>query len=219
MARVVAYIRVSTDRQDVDNQRFEITRYAEAHNLTVDEFVGETISGYKTQIKERKINQVLDSLTKGDTLIVSETSRVSRRLLEILNTLQNCIDRGINVIAVKENYVFKDDINSKVLAFAFGLAAEIERNLISARTREALARKKAEGVRLGRPPGTSKPEARKLHGKDEQILDYLDKRVPKSVIARLLDVNRQTLQNYIDQENLSFQLRMRRLTKMGINDK
>lgn len=213
--KTVAYIRVSTDRQDVENQRFEITRYAKSNHLTVDEFVGEVISGYKTQIAERKFGQVLKELDRGDTLIVSETSRISRRLIDILNTLQDCIDQGITVIAVKEQYVFKDDLNSQIMAFAFGLAAQIERNLISARTREALARKKAEGVILGRPRGKAvDPTKRKLHGQDDQILDYLEKRVPKAVIARLLDVNRQTLQNYIDQENLMFKLRQRRLVKL-----
>ncbi|WP_100504018.1 recombinase family protein [Mycobacteroides abscessus] len=213
--KTVAYIRVSTDRQDVENQRFEITRYAKSNHLNVDEFVGEVISGYKTQIAERKFGQVLKELDRGDTLIVSETSRISRRLIDILNTLQDCIDKGITVIAVKEQYVFKDDLNSQIMAFAFGLAAQIERNLISARTREALARKKAEGVILGRPRGkAADPTKRKLHGQDDQILDYLEKRVPKAVIARLLDVNRQTLQNYIDQENLMFKLRQRRLVKL-----
>lgn len=219
MGRVVAYIRVSTDRQDVENQRYEIERYAERQHLSIDEFVGETISGFKTQITERKISLLLKELQAGDTLIVSETSRVSRRMIEILNALQDCIDRGITIIAVKENYVFKDDLNSQVMAFAFGLAAQIERNLISARTREALARKKAEGVRLGRPPGTNDPTKRKLYGKDDQILDWMEKRVPKSVMARLLDVNRETLRRYIDEQNLDFQLRVRRLKKLDDYDK
>lgn len=202
MGRVVAYIRVSTSHQDVDNQRFEITRYAERSGLHIDEVVGETASGFKTQLADRKLSDVMDGLERGDTLIVSETSRISRRLMDILNTVQGLLDRGINVVAVKEGIVFKDDINSKVLAFAFGLAAEIERNLISARTREALAKKKADGVRLGRPPGSSNPMNLKLHGKDNEYIELRLVRVSKAAIARKFGVSYQTLRRYVERREL-----------------
>lgn len=202
MSRVVAYIRVSTEKQETDNQLTGIKLYAEQNSLSLTEIVGETISGYKSTITERKFSDVLESLEAGDTLIVSETSRISRRLLDVLNIIQGLLDRGISVITVKENIVFKDDINSKVLAFAFGLSAEIERSLISSRTREALARKKAEGVQLGRPPGTAKPEGLKLWGKDEEIIDLRLHRVSKSAIARKLDVNRETLNRYMRRREL-----------------
>lgn len=206
MPRVIAYVRVSTDHQDVENQLSGITTYAEREHLVIDEVVGETISGYKSTLKERKFSDVIADLERGDVLIVGETSRISRRLLDVLNLIQALLDRGIGVIAVKENIVFKDDINSKVLAFAFGLSAEIERNLISARTREALARKKAEGMVLGRPVGSSKPENLKLHGKDEQIIELRMKRVSKSAIARMFDVNRETLNRYIIRNELDKEL-------------
>ncbi|MGB3822465.1 MAG: recombinase family protein [Rhodococcus qingshengii] len=206
MPKVIAYVRVSTDHQDVENQLSGITTYAENEHITIDEVVGETISGYKSNLQERKFSDVTDELQRGDLLIVSETSRISRRLLDVLNIIQSLLDRGIGVIAVKENIVFKDDINSKVLAFAFGLSAEIERNLISARTREALARKKAEGMILGRPVGSGKIENLKLYGKDEQILELRLKRVSKAAIARLLDVNRETLNRYIQRQELDKEL-------------
>lgn len=202
MGRVIAYIRVSTIKQETDNQLTGIREYAEREHLEISEVVGETISGYKSQITERRFIDVLDSLQSGDTLIVSETSRISRRLLDVLNTIQQLLDRGISVITVKENIVFRDDINSKVLAFAFGLSAEIERSLISSRTREALARRKAEGVRLGRPPGELKPENLKLWGKDEEIIDLRMKKVSKSAIARLFGVNRETLYRYMIRREL-----------------
>jgi DNA invertase Pin-like site-specific DNA recombinase len=216
MSRVVAYIRVSTETQTVENQLSGIEKYAESNNLTIDEVAGETISGYKSKLNERKLSEVLASLERGDTLIISETSRISRRLLDVLNTIQELLDKGVNVIAVKEGIVFRDDINSKVLAFAFGLSAEIERSLISARTREALAKKKADGVVLGRPPGSGKPEGLKLFGKDEEILAMQLKRVPKATIARLLDVNRETLNRYIKRQQLDKELLWRLHQKIGI---
>ncbi len=213
MPRVVAYVRVSTIKQETDNQLTGIEAYAAREHLEITEIVGETISGYKSTITERKFSDVLDSLETGDTLIVSETSRISRRLLDVLNTIQQLIDRGVTVITVKENIVFKDDINSKVLAFAFGLSAEIERSLISSRTREALAKKKAEGIKLGRPIGSTSPDKLKLYGKDEQILDWLEHGVSKAAIASMLDVHRNTLNRYIEQREIHKELLWRRFQK------
>ncbi|WP_064444407.1 recombinase family protein [Rhodococcus sp. YH3-3] len=213
MPRVIAYVRVSTNKQDVENQLSGIRIFAERERIEITETVGETISGYKSALTERKLSEVLEGLERGDMLVVSETSRISRRLLDVQNTIHDLLDRGIGVVAVKENIVFKDDINSKVLAFAFGLSAEIERNLISARTREALARKKAEGMILGRPVGSGKVENLKLYGKDEQILELQLKRVSKAAIARMFDVNRETLNRYIKRQNLDRELLWRRHNK------
>ncbi|MDI9960695.1 MULTISPECIES: recombinase family protein [unclassified Rhodococcus (in: high G+C Gram-positive bacteria)] len=213
MPRVIAYVRVSTNKQDVENQLSGIRIFADRERIEITETVGETISGYKSTLTERKLSEVLEGLERGDILVVSESSRISRRLLDVQNTIHDLLDRGIGVVAVKENIVFKDDINSKVLAFAFGLSAEIERNLISARTREALARKKAEGMILGRPVGSGKVENLKLYGKDEQILELQLKRVSKSAIARMFDVNRETLNRYIKRQNLDRELLWRRHNK------
>lgn len=210
MPRVIAYARVSTDRQDAENQRFEIEKYLARDGIVYDEFVDETISGTKP-VHERKLGKLMKELVQGDTLIVSETSRISRRLNEIFSTIQYFVDKGVTVIAVKQNYKFGADIQSQVISFAFGLAAEIERDLISSRTKEALARKKSEGVKLGRPAGTGDPKKRKLYGRDEEIIGYMEKRVPKAVMARILDVNRATLQTYMDEQNIEYELRTRQL--------
>lgn len=172
MPRVIAYVRVSTNKQDVENQLSGIRIFAKRERIEITETVGETISGYKSTLTERELSEVLEGLERGDMLVVSETSRISRRLLDVQNTIHELLDRGIGVVAVKENIVFKDDINSKVLAFAFGLSAEIERNLISARTREALARKKAEGMILGRPVGAGKVENLKLYAKTSRSSNF-----------------------------------------------
>jgi len=212
---VVAYVRVSTDKQELENQRFEIERFCQQRGYMVDRWEQEVISG-TIKVKDRKVGALLDSLSNGDTLIVSEVSRLSRKLSTILTTIEDCIERGITVVSVKENMVFADDLNSQIIAMAFGLAAQIERSLISARTKEALARKKSEGVVLGRPVGSSKPENLKLYGKDERILRYLDKRLSHSAIARLLGVNRKTLHDYIDRQDLVRAHLLRQLEKTGV---
>ncbi|WKK71481.1 recombinase family protein [Rathayibacter oskolensis] len=209
MAKVVAYVRVSTNHQDHENQQYEIAQFADRQGLDVSEYVSEVITG-KAAVKDRKIGALLDDLRDGDTLIVSEVSRISRSLTGVLNAIEDATKRGITIMTVKGGHVFGDNINSKVIAFAFGLAAEIERDLISARTKEALARKKAEGVVLGRPVGSHTVENLKLWGKDEEILSLMLKRVPKSAIARLLDVNRNTLSAHIERRELVKELLWRR---------
>ncbi|MEC5150894.1 recombinase family protein [Cryobacterium sp. GrIS_2_6] len=209
MSKVVAYVRVSTNHQDHENQRYEITQFAVRQGLEISEYVAEVITG-KAAVKDRKIGDLLASLEDGDTLVVSEVSRISRSLTAVLTTIEDATKRGVTIMTVKGGHVFGDNINSKVIAFAFGLAAEIERDLISARTKEALARKKAEGVILGRPVGSHTVENLKLWGKDEEILTMMMKRVPKSAIARLLDVNRNTLSAYIERRELVKELLWRR---------
>ena len=150
---IIGYLRVSTEKQNPENQRDEIRRFAEEKSLAVDSWVVETASG-KIAHKKRKLGRLLRKMNKGDTLIVTEISRLSRSLTEIMAIMGECLDREINIYTTKERYTFDNSINSKVLCFAFGLVAEIERNLISMRTKEALALKRAEGVRLGRRPGS-----------------------------------------------------------------
>jgi Site-specific recombinases, DNA invertase Pin homologs len=188
---IYGYIRVSTDKQTVENQRYEINQFCLKNTLLVNRWMEETISGNKS-IQERKLGKLLKRMKKGDTLICSELSRLGRNLLMIMGVLNECINRDIQVWTIKDNFRLGNDINSKVLAFAFGLSAEIERNLISHRTKEALARKKAEGVKLGRPCG-SKSKRKKLTGKEDEIKSLLEKNVPKSKIAKTFGVHRQTV--------------------------
>lgn len=149
---VVAYLRVSTEKQFLENQQEEIIRFAEKNGLNIDRWYMETVSG-KVSTKERKLSGLLEKMKPGDSLIVTEISRLSRTLLEIMTILNSCIKKKVVLYSTKEGYVFQNDINSKVLGFAFGLMAEIERNLISMRTKEALARRKQEGKHLGRRKG------------------------------------------------------------------
>lgn len=198
---IYGYIRVSTDKQTVENQRFEITNFANGTNIIIDKWIEETISG-NMAIEKRKLGTLLKRLNKGDILISSEISRLGRNLMMIMSILNICMQKGIQVWTIKDNYRLGNDINSKVLAFAFGLSAEIERNLISQRTKEALARKKEEGTVLGRPKG-SRSTKTKLSGKEEKIVQMLREGKSKSSIARKLKVSRITLLTFIKNNGLT----------------
>lgn len=215
MGRVIAYVRVSTDKQDLENQRHEIERFCATRGLVVDEWDQDIASG-TVQLKDRQAGALIDSLKTGDTLIVSEVSRISRSIRTIVNTLQDCIERGVTVTSIKEGVTFGDDVTSDVMMVGLGLAAQLERRFISARTKEALARKRSEGVRLGRPPGTHRPENRKLYGKDDEIMRYMRRQVSKAAIARLLDVSISTLRRYIAEQDLDTKLLLERLRKTDV---
>ena len=165
----------SMDRQTVENQRFEINHFRERQVMVVDKWIEESISGTK-EVKDRKLGKLLKRMKKGDVLVCSELSRLGRNLLMIMAILNECMNRDIQVWTIKDNYRLGSDINSKVLAFAFGLSAEIERNLISQRTKEALARKRAEGVILGRPKGS---KSAKLNSPDRKE----DKGTPRQKVS------------------------------------
>ena len=149
---IYGYIRVSSDKQTVENQRFEINNFCEREHLHIDGWIEETISGTKAYNK-RQLGVLLKKAQKDDLIICAELSRLGRSLFMIMEILSLCMKKECRVWTIKDNYRLGDDIQSKVLAFAFGLSAEIERNLISQRTKEVLARKKAEGIMLGRPHG------------------------------------------------------------------
>jgi DNA invertase Pin-like site-specific DNA recombinase len=199
---VFAYIRVSTGLQTVENQRLEIQKFAKKRELVVEEWVEETISS-SLPAEKRQIAKLIDSMRAGDILIVSELSRMSRKLYELMDMLQKAILKNIKVISIKEGHEFGDNVTSKVLAFAFGLSAEIERSLISERTKAGLAKRKADGKILGRPIGAkTPPEHRKLAGKDGEIKKMLASKVSISAIARLCGVHRLTMTAYIEEKNL-----------------
>ena len=201
MSRTYAYIRVSTDKQETENQRFEILKYANDKKLGNVEFIEETVSGRKSW-KDRKIGVLISELCKGDILIVTELSRLGRSMLEIMELLSILLRNGIELHVVKSNQVLKDDLQSKVFAMAFSIAAEIERELISQRTREALQRRKAEGKPLGRPKGSY---SSKLDRYREQIEELLSKGVSISSIAKIIGVPYSTVYSYVQRrkENLN----------------
>lgn len=192
---IYGYIRVSTDKQTVENQRFEINDFCERNDIFVNKWIEETISGAKN-VDDRKLGRLLKRMKKGDILICSELSRLGRNLLMIMGVLNECMNRDIQVWTIKDNYRLGSDINSKVLAFAFGLSAEIERNLISQRTKEALARKRSEGVILGRPKGR-KNSKMKLTGQEKKIQELLDRQVSFAAIGRILGVHRLTVSKFV----------------------
>ncbi len=196
------YIRVSSDRQTVENQRFEINHFCQNQDIRIDDWIEETISGTKSYTK-RQLGSLLKKVRKGDIIICSELSRLGRNLFMIMEILNVCMTRECRVWTVKDGYRLGDDIQSKVLAFAFGLSAEIERNLISQRTREALARRKAEGARLGRPKGhKSAPDRYKLSGKEDYIRKSLEKGMSRRTIAKRCKVDKNTLARFIEMKGL-----------------
>jgi DNA invertase Pin-like site-specific DNA recombinase len=191
---VYGYIRVSTDRQTVKNQHFEINEFCKKSKIQVEKWIDETISGTK-EVDKRKLGELLGNLQKGDILICSELSRLGRNLLMIMSILNICMEKEVQVWTIKDNYRLGKDISSKVLAFSFGLSAEIERQLISQRTKEALARMKAEGIHVGRPLG-AKSKRVKLTGKCERIKKLLRQKMPKVQIAKRFGVHRSTLRRF-----------------------
>jgi len=189
------YIRVSSDKQTIENQRYEIENFATCNDLQIDGWIEETISGVKDYDK-RELGKLLRKVKKDDLIICAELSRLGRNLFMIMEILNLCMGKECKIWTIKDNYRLGEDIQSKVLAFAFGLSAEIERNLISQRTKEALARKRAEGVVLGRPKG-SKSSKVKLTGYEDTIRVLLERKVSKSEIGRIFGVHRMTVDTFI----------------------
>lgn len=196
------YIRVSSDRQTVENQRFEITEFCKRKQINIDGWIEETISGTKDYSK-RKLGILLKKIQKGDLIICAELSRLGRSLFMIMEILQLCMKKECKVWTIKDNYRLGDDIQSKVLAFAFGLSAEIERNLISQRTKEALKARKAAGVVLGRPKGKkTDPKKHKLYKHTKLIITALGNGISKRKLAKMLKTDRNTLAKFIKNNKL-----------------
>jgi len=195
------YIRVSSDKQTVENQRFKIKRFCQKEGFIVDGWIEETVSGTKPYSK-RQLGKLLKHIQKGDLIICSELSRLGRNLYMIMEILSLCMNRGCSVWTIKDGYRLGDDIQSKVLAFAFGLSAEIERTLISQRTREALARLKAEGKPIGRPKGSrNRPEVHPLYRHQSYIRQSLSRGLSQREIARRLHCSRNTLSRFLTSLN------------------
>lgn len=195
-----AYLRVSTDQQDVNNQRHGILEYANKQGLANLQFVEDTSSG-KTNWKERKSGGLLQqTMLPGDTIIFAEVSRMARSTLQVLEILEYATKNNLQVHIAKQNMRFDDSLNAKITATVLGLAAEIEREFISARTKEALAKRKADGVILGRPKG--KAETVKLDAHEKDIRRYLKLGISKRAIAKLVDCSPSTLYDWLDRNKI-----------------
>ena len=195
--KVYAYLRVSTDKQDFENQKTGVLALAKRHNFTIDEYiVDDGVSGAKDP-KKRKLGFLMHKLKQGDILLASEISRLGRELYMIMRILEFLSKNGVKLYTDKDNFQLCDDIQSKVLAFAFGLSAEIERKLISQRTKEALARKKAEGVKLGGKTGERLRLNPKCVAKHDWIVTQLEKGTEKTKIAKRLHINICTFYRYL----------------------
>jgi len=199
---VYAYLRTSTDKQtySLDNQKFELLNFASDKKRLIHERVEETISGTRSA-EERKLGKILEQLKEGDVLIVSELSRLGRNLLEVMSILHTCMSRHIQVFTVKEKYELGNNLSSKILAFAFSLAGEVERQLISQRTIQGLQARKAAGMILGRPKG-SLNEHTKLSSKEADIQQLLQKKLSYASIGRLFDVHRNTVRKFVETRKL-----------------
>ncbi len=195
-----AYIRVSTDSQNTDNQKMEIQRFCKNHKIKIDRWIEDIMSGTKDPCQRKLGKIIMEECREGDLIICTELSRLGRSLLMIMNTLNFFLEQKVQLWTIKDNFRLADDITSKVVSFAFGLAAEIERQLISQRTKVALQRAKREGVHVGRRKG-QKSSHYKLSGSENYIREQLKQGYSKSFIARQCGVCWQTLNVFLKEHS------------------
>lgn len=198
---IYAYCRVSTTHQTEENQHFVIEKFAKENNLTIDIWVEETISSGQ-KLSKRKLGKLIPKLKSGDILITTEISRLARSLMELMGILQTCLEKDCQIWTLKENFRLGTDVQSKVLAFAFGLSAELSKSLLQARVRESLARLKANGKKLGRPFGARSRELKlaKYHDRLERMIK---RGISKPQIAKKLGVHKCTIYNYLKKSAIS----------------
>ncbi len=197
--KTIGYLRVSTADQDLDKNKSDILHLANEEKLGTVEWVEEKASG-KINWRKRKIAQVIDSLKEGDTVLVSELSRLGRSMLECMEILSIALEKKITIYAVKGNWQLDQSIQSKIIAMAFSMAAEIERDLISQRTKEALAARKRQGVKLGRPKGTGKS---KLDQYKPEIEALLKNGATQKFIAQRYDATEATVSRWVKKQGLT----------------
>lgn len=197
---IYAYIRVSTELQNYQSQRYEIQRWCCSRGMEISQWIEETVSGAAVWEK-RQLGKRIKKMRKGDVIVCAELSRLGRNMMMVMAILNTCSQKGIAIYSIKDGFELSDTLNSKIIAFAFSLAAEIERNLISQRTREALAAKKAAGVRLGRPKGSSAKKDTFIEKKAE-IREKRDSGISISTIAKDLKVHPNTLARYLRDSEL-----------------
>lgn len=200
--KTIAYIRVSTATQDLDQQRLAVWEYAHQNRLTIDEFVTVKTSSSKSLTK-RRIDWLLDQLQPNDVLLVSELSRLGRSVSQIIFVVEKLIQSQVRLIAIKEgiDLLGPADLQTKVMVTLFSLFAEIEHDLISERTKEGMAHARAKGKLIGRPKGVLGKS--RLDGKEEEIRHLLKKDVSKSAIAKILEVSHATVRHFIKTRRLA----------------
>lgn len=193
---VIGYIRVSSNKQTCEHQKYEIAQFAQQNHIIVDKWVMETISSRKA-LNKRQLGQLLDELQPNDILIAAEISRLGRSLLEVMHILEYCLNKNCQVWTLKEHYRLGNDIQSQVLAFAFSLSAQIERDLISQRTKASLESVRATGKKLGRP-FSAQSKKLKLSRNTKKIKQWLDTGLTKYRIAKMMSVSPATVSNFIN---------------------
>lgn len=197
---IIGYIRVSSKKQTLEHQQFEIRKFAKQNNIKVDQWVTETVSTRKPLTK-RKLGQLLEHLKAHDILISCEISRLGRSLLEVMRILENCLNKECQVWTIKENYRLGNDIQSKVMAFAFGLSAEIERNLISQRTKASLENIRSRGKKLGRP-FEAKSKRLKLAARVTKIRRLLNYGCSAYKVSKIINIHHLTLKRFVFRSKL-----------------
>lgn len=195
---IIAYIRVSTELQSYEGQQYEIEQWCHRRNWEVHRWVQEKVSGAK-EINRRTLGRLLKRMNQGDVLVCTELSRLGRNMMMVMGILNMCSQKGIKIYSIKDNFELSDSLNAKIIAFAFSLAAEIERNLISQRTREALAAKKQAGIKLGRPFGKSR-ERKRFDDREDYIRTRRNQGVSIGSLAQELKMHRNTLSRYLNEK-------------------
>ena len=201
---IYGYVRVSSDKQTLENQHYEIDQFCKSQNIEVNKWIEEKISGTKSPEK-RQLGGLLKQVQKNDIIICSELSRLGRSFFMIMKILSYCMECEVKIWTINDGYRLGDDIQSKVLAFAFGLSAEIERNLISQRTKEALSRCKSEGKILGRRPGRAINV--KLSGNEKQIRKMIREGMNNVEIGKCFGVHRQTVRIFVRERLTKWKLK------------
>jgi putative DNA-invertase from lambdoid prophage Rac len=198
---ILGYVRVSTAQQDVKNQRLEILEFARKENKKVDDFIEIEISS-RLSLKARRIDELLDRLSIGDSLIVTELSRLGRSTAEVIALVNELIHRGIHLFAIKQGIRIggKMDMQTKIIVTMFSLFGDLERDIVSERTRQALIAKRAQGVRLGKPKGTIQKS--RLDDRKDAISELLKHKVSKSAVARMMGVSRTALTSYAESRGI-----------------
>lgn len=192
---IIGYIRVSSTKQTCEHQKYELEQFAKQNHIQINRWVEETISSRKP-LNRRKLGQLLEDLRPNDVLIAAEISRLGRSLLEVMRILETCLNKNCQVWTIKENYRLGDDLQSKVLAFAFGLASEIERRLISQRTKSSLDNIRATGKKLGRPLSAQSKKL-KLSRNAKKVKQMLDLGFTRYRIAKTMQVRQTTVDRFL----------------------